>query len=38
MVFQKELYNYIPNVTLWASVTTKKFALEGIQTIHRSAP
>jgi hypothetical protein len=32
-VFQKELYNAIPNVTV-----TKSFTLKGVQTIHRSTP
>jgi hypothetical protein len=32
-MFQKELYNGIPNIALWR-VLRKMFALKGIQTFH----
>jgi hypothetical protein len=32
-MFQKKLYNGIPNVTVWR--VTKTFTLKGVQTIHR---
>jgi hypothetical protein len=34
-MFQKELYNSIPNVTLWR-VLRKHLYLKGVQTIRRS--
>jgi hypothetical protein len=36
-VIKKELYNGIPNVTLWR-VLRKRFTFKGVQAIHRSTP
>jgi hypothetical protein len=33
-VFQKELYSFTPNVTMWR-VLTKTFALKGVQGVER---